>query len=172
MRTTTTLVLAALLSIARSAPAQHDGCAMHAAHAGEAERKAGVDARGDDVMGFDHAKTAHHFTLTKDGGAIQVTANDPKDAESVAAIRKHLVHVAESFASGDFSMPHAIHATEPAGVATLVAAKGDVSYLYEPLDAGARVLLKTSKPDALKAVHAFLVFQIEDHRTGDPTTAP
>jgi len=29
------------------------------------------------VMGFSHEKTTHHFQLYKDGGAIQVTVNDP-----------------------------------------------------------------------------------------------
>jgi hypothetical protein len=166
MRLVTTLSLVTLLAAA-SARAQHEGCPMHAQHMADAGRKSGVDARGDDVMGFDHAKTAHHFTLTKDGGAIQVTANDGQDAASVSAIRKHLVHVAESFAAGDFSMPHAIHATVVPGVSTLAAAKDAVSYAYEPLENGGRVVVRTSKPEALKAVHDFLAFQIDDHRTGD-----
>jgi hypothetical protein len=38
--------------------------------------KAGVDQRGDHVMGFSRAKTTHHFLLYRDGGAIQVEAND------------------------------------------------------------------------------------------------
>ena len=38
-----------------------------------------MNKRGDKHMGFDHLKTTHHFLLSKDGGAIQVAANDPKD---------------------------------------------------------------------------------------------
>ena len=37
-----------------------------------------INKRGDQVMGFDHLKTTHHFLLRPDGGVIQVEANDPK----------------------------------------------------------------------------------------------
>jgi hypothetical protein len=30
-------------------------------------------------MGFSHDKTTHHFRLYPDGGAIEVTADDPND---------------------------------------------------------------------------------------------
>ena len=43
---------------------------------------AAMNNRGDHVMGFGHDNTAHHFTLTKTGGIIQVTANDAKDSQS------------------------------------------------------------------------------------------
>jgi hypothetical protein len=33
-----------------------------------------------------------------------------------------------------------------------------------------KVTIVTHNPEALKAVHEFLKFQIEDHRTADPTT--
>ena len=42
----------------------------------------GVARRGDRVMGFSHDKTTHHFRLFSGGGAIEVTANDPKDTAS------------------------------------------------------------------------------------------
>ena len=31
----------------------------------------GVEQRGDEVMGFSHEKTTHHFRLYADGGAIE-----------------------------------------------------------------------------------------------------
>src|SRR5690348_16532220 len=34
----------------------------------------GVVKRGDEVMGFSHEKTAHHFRLYPDGGAIEAEA--------------------------------------------------------------------------------------------------
>ncbi len=37
----------------------------------------------------------------------------------------------------------------------------------EPTARGARVVIRTANPEALEAVHAFLRFQISDHRTGD-----
>lgn len=41
-----------------------------------------VEKRGDHVMGFSHEKSTHHFRLFADGGAIEVTANDPKDTDT------------------------------------------------------------------------------------------
>jgi len=35
--------------------------------------------RGEAEMGFSQGKTTHHFVMLKDGGVIQVSANDPKD---------------------------------------------------------------------------------------------
>src|SRR5215471_17763400 len=75
-----------------------------------------VDQRGDHVMGFSHRKTTHHFWLFNDGGAIEVTANDPKDTESRDQIRMHLSHIAQMFADGNFQAPMLIHDRMPPGV--------------------------------------------------------
>src|ERR1017187_3160144 len=56
--------------------------------------------RGDAGMGFSHEKTTHHFVLRKDGGAIQVSVNDPKDAASRDQMRMHLSHIAKMFSAG------------------------------------------------------------------------
>ena len=45
--------------------------------------------------------------------------------------------------------------------------KERIAYQYEETSTGGRVRIVTRDPDALAAVHAFLHFQIEDHRTGD-----
>jgi hypothetical protein len=45
-----------------------------------------------------------------------------------------------------------------------------ISYLYQSTPDGGRVLMRTRDPQALEAIHQFLKFQIEEHRTGDPTT--
>jgi hypothetical protein len=75
------------------------------------ERSEGVVARGEHVMGFSHDATAHHFRLFHDGGAIEVTAIDPKDKASIDQIRTHLGHIAQMFASGNFQAPMLIHDT-------------------------------------------------------------
>lgn len=41
-----------------------------------------MNKRGDHVMGFDHTKTTHHFRLSPQGGAIEITANSADDTES------------------------------------------------------------------------------------------
>jgi len=41
------------------------------------EHSEGVNARGDQGMGFSHEKTTHHFCLLADGGAIEITVTSP-----------------------------------------------------------------------------------------------
>ena len=128
-----------------------------------------VNRRGDRVMGFDHQKTRHRFLLHPEGGAIEVTANEAGDKESIEQIRKHLGHIAKMFAGGDFKAPMLIHDRVPPGVPVMERLKGEIEYRYEETERGARVRIKTSNAEALAAVHEFLRFQIEDHRTNDPT---
>ena len=128
-----------------------------------------VDERGDHVMGFDHAKTTHHFLLSASGGSIEVTANDPADDESRDAIRAHLAHVAEMFAEGNFDAPVLIHDEVPPGVPTMKRKKSAIEWRFEELPAGGAVRIRTKDSEACSAIHEFLRFQIEDHRTGDPT---
>ena len=119
-------------------------------------------------MGFEHTRTTHHFLIEKDGGVIQVEANDPADAGSRDQIRSHLAQVAEAFSRGDFAMPKEIHDRVLPGVPEMTRLKGAISYRYEETDRGARVRITTADPAALEAVHSFLRAQIEDHQTGDP----
>jgi hypothetical protein len=121
-------------------------------------------------MGFSHEKTTHHFRLYADGGAIEVTANDPRDSESRDQIRMHLAHIAGMFAAGDFDAPMLIHDQVPPGVPVLRKLKGDVKYRFEELDRGGRVRISTKNAEALQAVYEFLRFQISDHQTGDAIT--
>jgi hypothetical protein len=81
-------------------------CPKHKEHMKEAsQRQADVEKHGDQAMGFPHDKTTHHFHLSADGGAIEVTVNDSKDAENLRAIRMYLAHIATQFSNGDFAIP-------------------------------------------------------------------
>jgi hypothetical protein len=125
--------------------------------------------RGDAGMGFSHEKTAHHFVLFKDGGAIQVGANDPKDDVSREQIRMHLSHIAKMFSAGNFNVPMFIHDTTPPGVPTMEKLHSEIHYQYLQTDRGAKIVIATANPQAVQAVHEFLRFQIQEHQTGDPT---
>jgi hypothetical protein len=138
-------------------------CPMHKDHQPD------VQKHGDKAMGFPHDQTTHHFRLYPDGGAIEVTANDSKDDANIEAIRSHLTHIAQSFGEGDFSLPMFIHCQVPPGVEVMKKERSEISYSFEEIAAGGRVRIKTKSEDTLKAVHEFLCFQIEDHRTGDST---
>ena len=132
----------------------------------------GVQQRGEAHagMGFSQTETTHHFILTADGGIIQVTTNDPHDRQSIEQVQMHFGHITKSFANGDFSIPHFVHDQIPPGVKTMQKLKKQITYSNENLDNGARILIATSSPKALAAVHDFLRFQISDHQTGDPLT--
>src|SRR5581483_1341889 len=90
----------------------------------------GVNKRGDQAMGFDHLKTTHHFLLNKDGGIIQVEANDPKDHTSRDQIRMHLQHVAQMFGMGNFDIPMFVHDQEVPGTKQMKELKDWISYRY------------------------------------------
>jgi hypothetical protein len=126
-----------------------------------------VNERGDKAMGFSHEKTTHRFRLFRDGGAIEVTANSARDAESREQIRKHLAHTARMFSEGNFEAPFLTHGKVPPGVPVLQKLKSEAVYAYEEMEHGGRVRIKTGNPEALAAAHEFLRFQIADHRTGD-----
>ena len=131
-------------------------------------RHADVTRRGEAVMGFDQTTTTHHFRLAPEGGQIEVTANDAKDAASIAQIRMHLQHIAKSFAAGNFTAPMLIHAKEPPGVKTMKQAGDRIRYDFQEIDRGGIVKIATASPKLRAAVQEFLRFQIKDHQTGDP----
>ena len=124
--------------------------------------------RGDHAMGFSHEKTTHHFFLYVNGGAIQVTANDPADTESRTQIRMHLGHMAQMFAAGDFQTPTLVHAEVPPGALVMKKLKSGIRYAFEEVERGGRIQIATNNPEALSAIHEFLRYQISDHQTGDP----
>jgi hypothetical protein len=139
-------------------------------HAAPQHDDSGMNGRGDHVMGFDHEKTTHHFTLTKTGGVIQVTANDSSDSASRDHIRMHLQHISKAFAAGDFTDPHEVHDEVPPGVPVMKERKDKVSYSYQSVANGAKVVITTEDPTALEAVHEYLRYQIREHKTGDSTS--
>jgi hypothetical protein len=134
------------------------------------DHHASVNQRGDQVMGFSHEKTTHHFLLFPDGGTIEVTANDPKDNESRDQIQMHLGHIARMFAEGNFRAPMLIHDQTPPGIPTLQRLKKEIAWSFEKIEKGGRVRVTTENAEARAAIHEFLRFQISDHHTGDPIT--
>ena len=122
-----------------------------------------VDCRHD-TFGFSHSNTSHSFRLYRNGGAIELHA---KEKEAIPAIRAHLTAIAKQFAEGDFSAPMFVHGHAPDGAETMKTLREKIEYRFEETSDGARVRITTSDAEALKAVHAFLKFQIAEHKTGD-----
>jgi hypothetical protein len=123
------------------------------------------------VMGFDQGATTHHFRLYADGGAIEVAVNDPDDTTDREAIRSHLPHIAMMFGSGNFEAPMLVHdSSHVPGTAVMAERRDRIRYTYVETPDGGRVDIVTADQQALTAVHAFLAYQIAEHKTGDPTT--
>ena len=126
--------------------------------------------RGAMVMGFDQEKTAHHFRLYTDGGAIEVGVRDAADTKDREAIRSHLPHIALMFKDGNFDAPMLVHnSTNVPGTKVMASRKDVIQYQYRDTATGGSVLITTSDPEALDAIHDFLRYQIAEHETGDPT---
>lgn len=137
-------------------------CPMHDAHSKMSER-------GEKGMGFSQTASTHHFFLKGDGGVIQVEATSAADAANRDNIRMHLTHIAKAFASGDFDIPMFVHDTEPPGVPEMKRLREKIRYSFEETSTGGRVVIATTDKESLTAIHKFLRFQIEEHKTGDRT---
>ncbi len=135
-------------------------CPMHDAHSK-------MNQRGEKTMGFSQTATTHHFFLKPDGGVIQVEANDPEDKPNRDEIRMHLSHIADAFAKGDFDIPMFVHDTVPPGEPEMKQLREKIQYSFEESPTGGRVVISATDQDAIAAIHKFLRFQIEEHKTGD-----
>lgn len=137
-------------------------CPMHDAHSKRNER-------GEKGMGFSQTATTHHFFLRSNGGVIQVEGNDPKDTATRDEIRAHLKHIAHSFSEGDFNIPMLVHDKVPPGVPEMKLLKDKISYDFYPTPNGGQVVISTPDLAAAAAINKFLLFQIDEHHTNDPT---
>ncbi len=140
----------------------HTSCPMHDAHAK-------MNERGEKGMGFSQTDTTHHFFLNSSGGVIQVEVKDSADVSDRANIRMHLAHIAQAFENGDFDIPMFVHDTVPPGVPEMKERREHIRYSFEETLNGGRVVISSTDKEALAAIHGFLRFQIEEHKTGDPT---
>jgi len=176
-----TIAIVSLVISQAAASAQQPGdmthCPMHNQHvqntgaASEQPQTAShfeaVDRRGDKAMGFDQDKTTHHFILKMAGGIIRVETNGAADDTSRSSIRAHLTHIPKAFSQGDFEIPMFVHDQTPPGVSVMKNKKNQINYEYRELPAGGEIVITSSDRQAIAAIHEFLKFQIQDHRTGD-----
>jgi TusA-related sulfurtransferase len=147
-----------------------ESCRLHSEHMKQQaadKRFHDMNLRGAKAMGFDQTKTTHHFRSFENGGAIEVTVQDPADTADLEAIRNHLSKIAREFTSGDFSVPAMTHAEMPAGASAMRTLRDRIKYEYEEVPNGARVRITTTDAEALHAIDEFLSYQVGEHRTGD-----
>lgn len=154
-----------------AAAAQHSAMPAdmtHEQHLEQMKKDAALKAHGNQAMGFDQETTTHHFRLEATGGAIAVDVNVPSDSTGIEQIRAHLKEIAGAFRQGDFAKPLMTHGEEPPGVATLKRLQSQLTYTYADTVRGGLVRITTANAEALEALHAFLRYQITEHKTGDP----
>jgi hypothetical protein len=81
----------------------------------------------------------------------------------------HLGHIAQVFQNGDFDIPMFVHDTVPPGMTEMKTLRKTIDYSFEETPNGGRIVISSKNKEALTAIHRFLRFQIEEHKTGDPT---
>jgi hypothetical protein len=143
----------------------HAACPMH-------QSDSDLNHRGEQGMGFSLTATTHHFLLKPDGGVIQVEVNDASDANQLADVRMHLHHIAAAFQKGDFDIPMFVHDTVPPGEPEMKRLRDQIQYSLEETKTGGRVVISSTNKNAVVAIHEFLIFQIQEHQTGDPLQVP
>ena len=137
-------------------------CPMHDAHSQ-------MNERGENGMGFSQTATTQHFLLKTNGGAIRVEVNDPANADGRNSVRMRVIHIAKVFQKGDFDIPMFVHNTVPSGVPEMKRLRGNIEYSFDETPNGGQVDIFSTDIAALLVIHEFVRFQIEEHKTGDPT---
>jgi hypothetical protein len=80
---------------------------------------------------------------------------DSADTTSRDEFRMHLGHIARAFKNGDFDIP-------------MKRIQKEIQYTFEETASGGRVIISSTDKEAVSAIHSFLRFQIDEHKTGDP----
>ena len=76
--------------------------------------------------------------------------------------------IAEAFGRGDFALPGFVHDRDVPGTVVMAARRSRITYTADTLSGGGQVRLQTSDPSAIAAIHEFLAFQRQDHRSTSP----
>jgi hypothetical protein len=157
-------LLVLLLAACVERPADQASAARFRSDTSSDSAFARVQARGHTAMGVDQYTSAHQFEPLPDGGRISLQ-RDPADSAGVAQIRSHMDSIAVAFARGDFALPGFVHDRQVPGTAVMAARRSHIRYLAERIPGGGQLRLQTSDSAAIAAIHEFLAFQRQDHRT-------
>jgi hypothetical protein len=129
-----------------------------------------VQTRGHGAMGVDQYTSTHRFEPLPDGGRI-ILVRDGDDPAGVAQIRAHMAEIAAAFRRGDFSVPGFVHDRAVPGTATMTGRRSRISYIADTLPHGGSLRIHSTDSIAISAIHQFLAFQRQDHRSPDAHTS-
>jgi hypothetical protein len=127
-------------------------------------------SRATKVSGFDSDRVTRHFYVLKNGGAVEITAKDPNDEATIKAIQAHLKKESDQLTKGNFEIAANIYGRTPESAPQLKKLRDDVTYATVPQENGGVLRMLTVNPTAKSAIHDYLRFQIDQLKTGDPTT--
>jgi hypothetical protein len=123
-----------------------------------------MDARHGEAVGDNPMMLEHQFMSLPDGGDIVLERQIHEDL-GINQIRAHLLLISRSFANGDFTTPGFVHDKPVPGTDVMAERASKISYTVEDTEHGGIVHIRTDDPEALKAIHAFIEFQIAEHHT-------
>jgi hypothetical protein len=127
---------------------------------------ASMQERGKMAMGVDQTTSTHAFDALPDGGRIELL-RAVNDSLGIEQIRAHLRLIQHAFQAGDFSTPQFVHMQSMPGTAVMTEKHDLITYTYHNLPRGGEVVMRTSDPSALAAIHEFMGAQrMEHHATG------
>ena len=125
---------------------------------------AAMNARHAEAVNDDPMSLEHQFISQPDGGDIVLERSIHEDL-GINQIRAHLLLISRSFSNGDFSIPGFVHDKPVPGTDVMADRSDKITYTVEDTDHGGIVHIRTKDPEALKAIHAFIDFQIAEHHT-------
>jgi hypothetical protein len=125
-----------------------------------------VQSRGHVAMGVDQYTSTHRFEPLADGGRITLV-RDSDDPAGVTQIRAHMMEIGAAFRRGDFTVPGFVHDRAVPGTVTMAARQSRISYLADTVPHGGSLRILSTDSVAISAIHQFLAFQRQDHRSPD-----
>jgi hypothetical protein len=129
-----------------------------------------VQTRGHVAMGVNQYTSTHRFEPLPDGGRITLV-RDGDDPAGEAQIRAHMAKIALAFRRGDFTIPGFVHDRAVPGTAIMAARQSRISYIADTLPHGGSLRIYSTDSTAISAIHQFLAFQRQDHRSPHADTA-
>jgi hypothetical protein len=115
-------------------------------------------------MGVDQYTSTHGFESLPDGGRITLV-RDPRDTAGVAQIRSHMRRIAGAFGRGNFTLPGVVHDREVPGTAVMSTRRSRITYTADTVPGGGRLRIQSDDAVSIAAIHDFLSFQRQDHRS-------
>jgi hypothetical protein len=166
--TRTTLSARASLFLTTLLAACSDRAAVQSHHSASSSPDdsafAQVQTRGHMAMGVDQYTSTHHFEPLPDGGRITLV-RDSDDPAGITQIRAHMAEIGAAFRQGDFTVPGFVHDRAVPGTATMAARRSRISYIADTVPHGGSLRIHSTDSIAISAIHQFLAFQRQDHRS-------